>query len=214
MYQPLQYPDLTFEAETHTYLWKGIKRPSVSQVLQSVGTQDPDTGFFNPIGYGKFSKMYSNSAEFGSAFHKVASGLLLNKTVKYPEEMNAWAEQFKKFLSCVTLIPIIDKNGTPVVEYPMYSVKHGYCGTPDVIAFNSKHEICIIDWKTSAAHEKHYNFQTAAYSQLAEEVLNVKIKRRITVRITDEKFDLLDRTGHPEDLIMFNSCLNVLKMAA
>jgi hypothetical protein len=209
-----QYHDLTFEQETHTYLWKGIRKPSVSQVLQSVGTQDPITGYWNPIGYGKFAKMFANSAEFGSAFHKVASGLLLGKTVKYPPEMDLWVIQFKRFLSCVPLIPLVDKNGNPIIEYPMYSVKHGYCGTPDLVAYNAKREICVIDWKTSSSHEKHYNYQTAAYTQMVEEIFKVKVKRRISVRITDEKFDLLDRTGHPEDLIMFNSCLNVLKMAA
>lgn len=213
MCQWLQYPDLTFEQETHTYLWKGIRKPSVSQILQSVGTFNHDTEYWNPIGYGKFAKMYSNSADFGSAFHKIASGILLNKKVKYPEQIEPWVIQFKLFLSKYPLIPIIDNAGNPVVEYPMYSVKHGYCGMPDVLAYNAKREVCVIDWKTSAAHEKHYNYQTAAYAQLVEEVLKVKVKRRISVRITDEKYDLLDRFGHPEDVIMFNSCNNVLKMA-
>lgn len=209
-----QHPDLTFNEDLHHYFWRGCRKISVSQVLQSVGTLDNESGYWNPVGYGKFAKMYANSAEFGSAFHKIASGLLLGKTVKYPPEMEQWVAQFKRFLSCVPLIPLVDKNGNPVVEYPMFSVKHGYCGTPDLIAYNAKREVCVYDWKTSAAHENHYNYQTAAYAQLVEEVFKVKVKRRITVRITDEKFDLLDRTGRPEDLIMFNSCLNVLKMAA
>lgn len=210
----LQYPDLTFDAEEHKYLWKRVKRPSVSQVLQSVGILDEKSGYFNPIGYGKFAKMYSNAADFGSAFHKVASGIILGKNVKYPEDMESWVIQLKAYLKSYPLIPLIDKNGNPIVEYPMYSIKYGYCGTPDLVAYNAKREICVIDWKTSAAHEKHYDYQTAAYAQLVEEVHKIKVKRRITVRITQDKCDPLDRVGQSTDFIVFNSANNLLKMAA
>jgi hypothetical protein len=190
-----------------------VKKISVSQVLQSVGTFDSEKEIWEPIGYSHFAKRFESASNFGSAFHKVASGIMLGKKVNYPEQIEPWVIQFKSFLLKNPLIPIIDKNGNPVIEYPMYSLKYGYCGMPDVLAYNAKRDVCIIDWKTSAAHEKHYNYQTAAYAQLAEEVLKVKVKRRISVRITDEKYDLMDRFGHPEDLIMFNSCNNVLKMA-
>ena len=209
-----QYPDLTFQEEGHRYLWKGVPRRSVSGVLSSVGTLNEKTGFFDPVGYGHFAKQYENAAEFGTAFHKIASAIVQGKNVKYPVEMESWVIQLRAYLKAYPLVPINDVNGVSIIEYPMYSVRHGYCGTPDLVACNAKREVCVIDWKTSAAHEKHYDYQTAAYAQLVEEVHKLRVKRRITLRVTDTKYDPLDRTGHSEDLIMFNSLNNVLKMAA
>lgn len=210
----IQYPNLTFEPDGHKYLWKGNIRPSVSKVLESVGVMN-DKGFYNPIGYGHFAKQDENIANFGSAFHKVAPAIVLCQDVSYPEVMEPWISNLRKWLKKKPIVPIKDKNGVNIIEYPMYSVKYGYCGTPDIgAAYNKKGEACLIDWKTSGKHEKHYNYQTAAYAQLMWEVHGIKVKHRITVRTTDTDCDPLIRTNHPEDWIMFQSCLNVLKMAA
>jgi hypothetical protein len=205
--------DLTFDAESHTYLWKGIKKLSVSQILQSVGVIN-DKGYFEPLGYGEFAKRYEESANFGSAFHKIPPAIISGKNVKYPEVMEPWIAQLRLFLKEYPLIPICDANGVTIQEYPMYSVKYGYCGTPDFLGFNSKHEIVLVDWKTSAAHAKHYNWQTAAYAQLIDEVHKIKVKRRLVVRFTETNFYIEERYNKPEDFIAFNSCLNVLKMVA
>lgn len=210
----IQHPDLTFDPENHIYRWKGCERPSVSKVLESVGVLDQKSGFYNPIGYGHFAKQDVDIANFGSAFHKIAPAIVLNQKVSYPDVMEPWVAQLRKYLSKYPLFPLKDKNGFYIIEYPMYSIKYGYCGTPDMVCKNKKDEICIVDWKTSSAHEKHYNYQTAAYDKLTEEVHGIKAKHRITVRVTESEFDPLIRTNKPEDWIMFQSCLNVLKMAA
>jgi hypothetical protein len=203
--------DLTFEPEEHVYCWKGVPRRSVSQVMESVGILDKETGFYNPVGYGKFAKRFDSAREFGNTFHKIAPAIVQNKPVRYPAEMDPWIVQLREYLRSNPLQPLIDINGVPIIEYPMYSVKYGYCGTPDLVAYNSKFEVCVIDWKTSAAHEKHYNYQTAAYEQLVREVHNVKTKiRRITLRITDKENDPVDRSGQPIDWIKFQSMLNIL----
>lgn len=210
----LQHPDLTFDPEEHKYLWKGSERPSVSQVLESVGILNRKNGFYNPIGYGHFAKQDINIANFGSAFHKIAPAIVLNQNVSYPETMEPWVANLKKWLSKNNLRPIKDKNGIYIIEYPMYSVRLGFCGMPDMYALNKKDDVCGIDWKTSQKLEKHYRYQTAGYDILTEEVHGFKTKHRIAVRITDTDIEDEVRTNKPEDRIMFQSCLNVLKMAA
>lgn len=202
--------DLTFDSESHTYLWKGIKRLSVSQILQSVGIIR-ENGSIDPMGYSDFAKRYERAANFGSAFHKIAAALIAGKNVKYPDLMGPWVDQLKRFIKQYPLVSIYDINGVAIQEYPMYSIKYGYCGTPDFLGYNHNHEIVLIDWKTSTSYAEHYNWQTAAYAQLIEEVHKIKVKRRLIVRFTECQFYIDERYNKPEDWIIFNSCLNILK---
>lgn len=205
----IQYPDLTFDPVEHKYFWKGVVRPSVSQVLSTIGVKN-DNGFFNPVGYGHFAQQNADLAEFGNTVHKIAPALVLEKKVLYPESMENWISKFKEYLKKNPYTPLKDKNGNYLIEYPMCS--SGYCGTPDLIAMNTKGEICIVDWKTSDAFVKHYHYQTAGYARLAKEVLKLNVKHRIIVRINEDKCDHVVRTNKSKDLIIFSSCLNIVKM--
>jgi hypothetical protein len=204
----IQYPDLKFDPVEHKYTWKGVVKPSVSTVLGSVGTKT-ESGYFNPVGYGTFAKQNPDLAEFGNTVHKIAPALVLKKKVLYPESMENWISKLKAYLEKESYTPLKDANGNYLIEYPMYS--SGYCGTPDLIALNRKSEICAIDWKTSDAFVEHYYYQTAGYARLVREVHNLKVKHCIIVRINDNKCDHIVRTNKT-DLIVFSSCLNIVKM--
>lgn len=206
----IQYPNLKFDPVEHIYTWNNVERPSVSNVLERVGVLK-ESGYYNPVGYGKFAKQDPYLAEFGNALHKIAPALVLKKAVKYPESMEPWISKLKEYLEKNPLIPLKDKYGHYLIEYPMYS-KSGYCGTPDLVALNKKNEICVVDWKSSEAIVKHYHYQTAAYGKLVSEVHKLPIKNRITVRINENKCDDEVRKYKSEDLIVFMSCLNIVKM--
>jgi hypothetical protein len=177
--------------------------------LSKVGVKNNE--YFTPVGYSDFAKQDPDIAEFGNAFHKLASYVVICENVEYPESMAPWVNNLYRFLKNYPFRPIQDKDKRYLIEYPMRS-KSGFCGTPDLVAYNIRDEVCVVDWKTSSTHDKHYRYQTAAYSKLVEEVHGIKVKHRYTVCITDKSFSIEVRTYKPEDLIIFSSCLNLCKM--
>lgn len=213
----LQYPRLTFEADTHTYKWDGKVAQGYSGIMQSVATKrktQDGKEYFVECGYSKFSQHDDTNRKLGSAVHKIFSGKICGKIVHYPESIQPWVDHFDEFLKEYPLTPLVDQNGNYICEYPIYHEKLKYCGTLDLLAWNWKHELCLIDWKTSAVFERHYHAQTAAYAQLVEFLFKLKVKNRIVVRITDKEQKKEERVNKPEDFIWFNSVHNVLKMAA
>lgn len=207
----LQYPDLTFDEDKHLYLWR--KRPvkSVTQVLSSVGTRDKNNNW-SPLGFDDRWIRDTTAADFGTAFHKIAAIILKGSTPTYPPVMEPWVQQFCRFKKEYKPVPLVDKGGNLVLEYPMVSEKFGYAGTPDLVCEMGK-DIYLLDWKTSTADSMHWGIQLAAYEKLIKEVLGIKKKiHRMTVRFGELSYHV-KRWVSPSDWAMFQSCLNINKLA-
>lgn len=208
----LQYPDLTFDEDKHLYLWRNRPIKSVTQVLSSVGTRDRK-GNWSPLGFDDRWIRDTTAADFGTAFHKVAAIILKGSTPNYPPVMEPWVQQFYRFLAEYNPEPVEDLGGNPLIEYPMYSVKFRYAGTPDLVCEMGK-DIYLLDWKTSTADTAHWGIQLSAYEKLIKEVLGVKKKiHRMTVRFGELSYHVKKWTN-PSDWAMFQSALNVSKLAA
>lgn len=205
---------LTFDESTHTYRWGGKPVPSVTQVLSRVGTID-NVGNWKPVGFDSRWIKDDTAAKFGTAFHKVAAIIFKGGLPKYPESMKPWIAQLEAFYNDTPMLPLCDSEGVSLIEYPMYHSLYRYCGTPDLVAMNHNEEVVIYDWKTITTNQHHLNLQTAAYAELIKHCFKIKKKIiRKTVRFSEDNYVIESRENHPEDFIAFQSCLNVLKMAA
>ena len=212
-------PGLLFDAAKHEYFWYGKKVPSVTQILHSVGTlkkQNDGSEMWKPIGFDNRFTRDDIAANFGTAFHKVASIILTGGIPSFPPAMEPFVRVFRQFLSDFPIVVLQDKLCNPLVEYLLYSERYGYAGTPDaVVLAKGGAEVWLLDWKTSTTFQNYWNFQTAAYEQLIKEVLGIKKKIiRKVIRFTDTRYFVQSRTNNPEDWAGFQSCLNLLRMAA
>jgi len=216
----IQYPNLTFNEEKHVYLWNNVPVIGSTSVLSSVATlkkRKDGTEDWNPIGYSRFARS-EDAANFGKAFHKICQIEVVGGDADYPEIMQPWVDQFHLFNNKYKLLPYEDKNGVSIVEYPMYSERYGYAGTPDFfgwINYRGRNVLALIDWKSSTSSQIHWRWQIASYIQLCKEVLKIKEKViGISVRFDEDYYEVDIRDTCPEDWIGFQSVLNVFKMAA
>lgn len=150
---------LTFDPDTHTYKHGDRVVPSVTQVLGE-WVKVPHLCYVNTFtGASVPSYLFEHGADHGKAVHLGSSILLrdhdldwedLNPDLVHPlREFQSWQAEWKPYVM--------------YVEEPMYSGKHGFAGTLDiVVSFKSKP--AIIDIKTGA-----YDMagpQLSAYEQL------------------------------------------------
>lgn len=210
--------DLTFNEEEHEYQWKGKAVTGVTSILGNVGIRTFDkkgVERWSPIGFNDQWVGDDTAANFGVALHKIAEAIIQNFDVNYPESMEPWVRSLRSFLHDYPLVPLTDLNGNPLTEYPMYSERYKYAGTPDLVGMTNKDDVWLVDWKTADSFQKHWNLQTAAYENLLREVFKIKKKiTRVIVQITADKYIPNFRSGHPEDWSGFLSANNVLRMAA
>jgi len=224
--KPIQ-PDLKFDERTHTYTWIGRVVPSVTQVLSNVGVRireavlDNDNIYYKgewvPVGFDDRWLQDDTAAQFGSAFHKVAAGILEEKKVGYPDEMEGWVESFRRFIAEFNGLDIVDIDRIRLVECPLYSEKYGYCGTFDAIGKTKDGKgYMIYDWKTGTGKESFWPLQLAAYAQLASEYFGFCNIEGTVVRFSESGYKIFPVLGKYNEYGLefqrFNSCLNVYKM--
>lgn len=225
----IQYPDLTFDEKEHRYAWQGRPVPSVTGIPDSLGFRKDDTKPFHPIGCPDFAKKQAD-ADKGNALHKINNAIVTGKKITFndPEkelEAKLWIDKLYRFLDKHQFTPLYDLSGNMLSEYPMYSEKRKFAGTPDWIVREVAHNVIwLIDWKSSGAYQKSYSWQTAGYEILFREVFGGIIfdKREKIVRCTvmfntDKdmpKEELRSSSTNPEDTIEFQSNLNTYRLAA
>ena len=163
--------ELLFSDESHTYSWRGIVIPSVTQVLVSAG--------FIPI-----SCMDEEAAERGSVVHRICQLDDEGSLERYHVHKDAtpFLEAYRRFKKDVGLECL-------EIEQPKFSRRHRYAGTPDRDGHTPpskgkrKKTNVIIDIKTSAAIQGWHRYQLAAYAKLG---FPAGI-RRIIVRLNPSK---------------------------
>jgi len=219
----IQYPKLSFDEEQHVYTWLGTPKRGVTSVLSSVATKVIDKNGFpdwKPVGFDdRWLRGDSTAIDFGHAFHKVAAIILRGGVPSYPKEMEPWVKQFVRFKKDWNIVPLQDVAGNKLVEYPLCSQLMDIAGTLDLLAYfghgKYKGRVAVFDWKSSTSQQDHWRAQTAAYASMAKEVFGIKERiLHIPVRFTADNYYPDIRDNRPEDLILFQSCCNVLKAAA
>lgn len=152
---------LTFNADTHIYLWDEQPVPSVTQVLGE-WIEAPYyyinvfTGAIAPI------EAFEQGRDHGTAIHKGCALILKGRDLDWDfldKGLIPQLEQFKKWVEDW-------KPTLHLIEEPLYSTKHGYAGTSDIIA-TIRDKVSVIDIKSGAVGL--VGPQVAAYEQLYRE---------------------------------------------
>ena len=165
---------VNFTEERHIYRdIDGNKIPSVSEILQSSGASD-----FSFVS----QDVLERSQRFGTAFHRAAHLMEQGKLKSYDPALEPWVENLRKFIA-------VTNPKWSIMEKPLGSKL--FAGTPDRFGSIGVYKDSILDYKTGSSSPAHA-IQTAAYQILIEENLNVKVKKRFTLYITDEKFNLIE----------------------
>lgn len=223
----IQYPHLTFDEESHVYDWKGRRDyPSVTKPFDCIGFRKNDEKPFRPLGCPDEAKKEEYST-FGKAFHKITNIIMLGKEVVISNEerrkdAQPWIDQIKMFREEHPLIPIYDKNGNPIAEYPMFSELLKFFGTPDFFGRHEKRgEIWLPDWKSTMYYQKSFAWQTAGYEILIRELFGGELfdKREKIYRPTvlfhpSLKRAKIEPSTDPRDKIAFQSLLNTYRLAS
>lgn len=215
-----QFPDLLFDHEKHLYTWRGCSRRSVTQVLSNVGTRD-SKGNWKGIADDRWVQD-EVARDFGNAFHKMGAFDLRGELGSIPEALTPWHQTFKRWRSDYAFLrPLLDANGVPIIEYPMYHETLYYCGTPDLVAEAIepcpkiyRNTIVVCDWKTSTTEMQHWKAQCAAYAKLVQHVFGERVRGKKIIwaafRFEENRYDPQERFNNPEDFTLFQSALNIL----
>lgn len=211
---------LTFQEQGHIYRWNGIIVPSVTQLLSKVGarsTLKDGTERWHSISGSEFIGD-DTAANFGIAFHKIAEAILNGWKVTYDPQMEPWVAGLKKFLKDhIDYIPVTFYNER-MVEKMLYSKRHGYPLTLDVLLINKiTEQYYLVDWKTSTTWQKHWWIQLGAYAEAVRE--NYKLRKKITtkiVRIFENGYETEEHKPAQvqSDFNKFLSVKNVYNLAA
>jgi len=151
-----------FDAETHTYTIDGRPVPSVTQVLSDL------------IPGWKASEWYLNR---GTAVHACAAMIAKGIEFDYDPLIEGQVTACKRFFAEV-------KPTVLGIERKVFSVKHGFAGTFDLLCAISG-RVMLLDWK--ASFSQALPFQLAGYAVLHDDVQgNTIIKHGVGVQLNED----------------------------
>lgn len=141
---------IEFKEDTHQYFVDGVEKIFPSKVLKELHLTK-EYGAIDPA-------VVENASMRGSAVHKLLEYKTKGELDRYeiPEELGPYLEAHKRFLQETKFIP-----DPKACELKLYSAHHDYCCTLDIVGVLDG-EIVVIDYKTSSAHDKAVELQTAA----------------------------------------------------
>jgi len=187
--------DFRYEAKAHAYYLKGLRIPSVTQVM---------TGINDFLGIDP--EIMAAAQERGTFVHTATA--LYDKDALSLEEMESdpvlepyvWA--WVKFRDDVLFIP-------EAIELQVYSLRYRYAGTIDRVGL--LHGVrAIVDIKTNASPNPVAALQIAAYQQAYnEQHLSNKAKERWVVQLRSDGTYRLHEYKDPADWSTFLSLLTV-----
>ena len=165
-----------FNACNHQYTANGEIIPSVTQVLSSLN----DFSSITP-------DVLENASQRGTAIHAMVD-LYINKKLDLSAldarlygRLAAWIEFTNLYLPNII-----------GCEKLVYSAKHGFAGTLDIVCL-LEGKLSLIDIKSSKAAASTANLQLAGYQIAYEEMVGVKVSRRMAVILKDDgKFEVLE----------------------
>ena len=178
-----------FDSVEHQYFDLNKKEyPSVTKILKHFG-MTPD--------YDRFGNEASKN--FGLAVHKVTElydrGTL--DDFNYNSKLDPWLEGYKMFLEEY-------KPSWISIEEPMISKVWGFAGTTDRVCVIKRN--VLFDIKTGSP-DPYHGIQTGGYEVLAEENLNIKIKKRYTLYLATNNFTLVQNENRSDRSIFIGLAL-------
>jgi hypothetical protein len=151
---------LTFEADTHTYRWNGVKVPGVTTIIGDYIQIEAGGVLYHVerhTGQVIRSDVMEEAAAKGKDIHRCCQLTIQGGLDK--EALDAGyrgpVSQFEEWLQLYS--PAI-----LYTECPFYSARYGYAGTIDIIAMMNK-KLCFIDIKTGESSS--VGKQLAAYEK-------------------------------------------------
>ncbi len=196
--------EILFDAEKHEYTVNGEVVPCVSDIIAVYGVKVEEGD--------DLENTMEAAAERGTVCHKVLEMYLKGRDVEYPTEYEPYVDAIRLFISEHTIIPI-------AIETPIYSKKHGYAGTPDLLCYFDG-VLTIVDYKfVSQIAKTKVKAQMNAYCKAYEEkdvypdeMIAVQFLKDGTYRIypvkwDDEEFELalklwkIKNKKHPRGMI-------------
>lgn len=150
----VQNTEIEFDPVEHVYTVDGKTVPCVSDIIAVFG-KDIDEG-------DDLELKMDAAADRGTTCHKVIEMYLRHMEPEYPDEYEPYVDAIRLFLSEHKIQPIF-------IEQPIYSAKHNYAGTPDLLCFFDGY-LTLIDYKfVSQIAKTKVKAQLNAYCKAYEE---------------------------------------------
>lgn len=153
------FDELQFDEIKHTYTLKNKKYISVSKKIEEFYKPfDPSIAKYVAIAKNttelaiksEWEKLKKQSIVKGNILHKYAHEKLSGKDVK---PFNSSQRAIDEYINNIT-------DEIVFVEKPIFSIKYGYAGTPDLVLYNLESGLFrIVDWKTNKDINKNYKGQ-------------------------------------------------------
>lgn len=164
---------LQFDAETHSYTWRGKQVPSVTQVLK-------DTGLIDDQWYTERSRQIGQAVHLATEYDDLRK--LREETVS--ALISPYLDAWRKFRAETGFTPLPDG-----IEKRIYNQSAQYAGTLDRIGTLAGGAEVLLDIKTGAPQSWHA-LQLAAYAMALPEPrryrrARVELKRDGTYRYTE-----------------------------
>ena len=184
---------LAFDSATHTYTLDGVRLPSVTQVLDQLGSY---AGI--PV------EVLARKAEIGDAVH-LCTELYDRDELdidSVPHEIAGYFSAWLRFRDGTGFTPLL-------IEEKVYSKTFRYAGTLDRTGTFSKVKgikpdaQVMVDLKCTYRLMASVGPQTAAYVAALNEHNLVQIRRRFAVRLVSDGSYQLEELKDPTDLFVF-----------
>lgn|SRR3990167_680131 len=190
--------EFLFIADTHQYFLNGRELIAVTYAFEKCGITD-------------FSKVPFDALEpariRGDYVHQMAAyfGAEMLDEESIDPALTGYLEAIRSYYN-------EEVEKVFEIEKPVYSLTHGYAGTPDLIFLNHKGELCLDDFKTPTKIHPATKFQTAAYVYAWEKMNKKRIVHRRGVMLRGDGTYELDQHKNPlrRD---FDDFLSILKTA-
>ncbi len=175
----MYYKDLTEFKKSCGYEIDGMWYPRVTSII-SIKAKPALYKFYADHGdFATAEAMKNKSAQEGTLVHDVIERLLTSQEVPIPDAVKPIVDAFREFRNQHDIV-------AHQIETKIFSKKHGYAGTIDVLA-EVDGKLGILDIKTSYAIYRDYGIQTAAYVEALYELPSIPDLTRWILRLDQSR---------------------------
>ena len=170
----------------HMYEKDGIKVPSVTTVLQCLGSKKL-LKWANYMGFKHkdIDKILEETSEYGTLAHLLMQSIVDHSNFKEKIEINDKILAFQLNKMAIKFESVFNKNYETIFsEKELISTDIGYGGTADWIC-KIDNNIILYDFKTSKKIKPTMLLQLGAYSKLLKEEENIIIDKAGIILISD-----------------------------
>lgn len=185
---------------------------AINEIIECMNRGETSEAAFRECKYA-FNRVSKDATDIGKVVHDFCENFALHKMGK--GEKPELPEDEKALSGCLAFLRWHDQNKVEFIETEklVYSKKHNYCGTFDLLArVNGK--LYLIDYKTSKAfYALEMSAQLAGYDIAYKEETGEKVEGLSILRFDKEtgEFEVHDITERELAQTIFLSCLEIKK---